>query len=336
MIAASGPEAALSAWPEAAGLPLRRIARGLVNQTWAAGEEPRFALQLVHPQFGEVENRRIAAAGGLLEAAGIGSPELLPAADGALSIPGPQGRSWRLARWLPGDAFDRLPTPEHARSAGRLLARFHDTIADLPDLPRSAFHDTEARMADLRRAFEQSRDDALRQLAAAILDAWRAWSPEAPPDVEPRPGHGDPKLSNFLFQGVEATAIIDLDTLGLYRIDDELGDALRSWSNAFDENAAPQLDEAAFAAAVAGYVQSSQRLTRPERDRIVHGFARIALELAARFCADAHDDCYFAWDPAAAPSRKAHNLLRAGRQLALARLVIGRRAQLEEIVRTTA
>jgi hypothetical protein len=191
-------------------------------------------------------------------------------------------------------------------------------------------------MADLRRASDESRDDALRRLAEAIHDAWRAWSPEAPPEVEARPGHGDPKLSNFLFRGAEATAIIDLDTLGLYRIDDELGDALRSWCNVFDENAAPQLDEAAFAEAVGGYVQSSRRLTQPERDRIVHGFARIALELAARFCADAHEDRYFAWDPAVAPSRKAHNLLRAGRQLALARQVIERRARLEEIVRTSA
>jgi Ser/Thr protein kinase RdoA (MazF antagonist) len=336
MTLASEPEAALSAWPEAAGLPLRRIARGLVNETWAVGDAPRFALQLVHSQFGDAENVRIAAAGAVLEAAGIGSPRLLPTRDGGLSAPGPDGRRWRLARWLPGAVFDRLPTPEHARNAARLLARFHDALADLPGVPRSAFHATEARMADLRRAVGESRGDALRRLAAAILEVWDVWAREEPPLVGPRPGHGDPKLSNFLFQGAEATAIIDLDTLGLFRIDDELGDALRSWCNAPGENAEPRLDEAAFAATVGGYVQASRSLTPEERARLVHGFARIALELAARFCADAHDDCYFAWDPAVAPSRKAHNLLRAGRQLELARLVIARRAALEEIVRASA
>ena len=307
-----------------------------MNATWAVGDPPRFALQLVHPQFGDAENARIDAAGALLEAAGVASPRLLHTSDGGLSAPGPDRRRWRLARWLPGESFDRLPSPDHARSAARLLARFHDAAAALPGLPRSAFHDTPSRMADLERASGHSRDDAMRRLAAAILATWADWAREEPPAVEPRPGHGDPKLSNFLFEDAEATAIIDLDTLGLYRIDDELGDALRSWCNAPGENAEPRLDEAAFTAAVGGYDGAARRLSAEERARIVHGFARIALELAARFCADAHDDCYFAWDPAVAPSRKAHNLLRAQRQLELARLVIARRARLEEIVRTSA
>ena len=330
------PEAALSAWPEAAGLPFRRVAQGLVNQTWAVGDPPRFALQLVHAQFGDAENSRIEAVGALLDAAGIGYPGPLRTPAGALSTPGPDGRRWRLARWLPGESFDRLPSPAHARSAARLLARFHDAVAELPGLPRTAFHDTEARMAELRRAVGESGDDEMRTLAAAILETWRTWAREEPPAVEARPGHGDPKLSNFLFEGAEATAIIDFDTLGLFRIDDELGDALRSWCNAPGENAEARLDETAFAAAVGGYLGAARRLSADERARIVHGFGRIALELASRFCADAHDDRYFAWDPAVAPSRKAHNLLRAGRQLELARLVIARRARLEEIVRTSA
>ena len=331
----AAPEAALEAWPEAAGLPLRRIEQGLVNQTWAVGNPARFALQLVHAQFTEADNERIEAAGARLEPAGIGSPRLLPLAGGALSVPAPDGRRWRLARWLPGRSFDRLPSPGHARSAAGLLARFHDAIAGLPGLPLSAFHDTPARMAALARAADDSREDDMRRLAADILAAWRGWAAEEPPAVAPRPCHGDPKLSNLLFDGVEATAILDLDTLGLFRLDDDLGDALRSWCDASDETAEPRLDEAAFAAAVGGYLAAARSLAEAERARIVHGFGRIALELAGRFCADVHDDCYFNWSPAVAPSRKAHNLLRARRQLGLARLVIARRARLEEIVRTS-
>lgn len=330
------PEAALAAWPEAAGSPLRRIQQGLINQTWAVDEPPRFALQLVHAQFGEAENRRIEAAGKLLAAHGVASPRLLAPASGGLSVPGPDGRRWRLARWLPGRSFERAPSPAHARSAGRLLARFHDAIADMDGLAYSGFHDTEARIADLRRARGESRDDAMRALADAILEAWESWRREEPPPTPPRPGHGDGKISNFLFEDEEATAILDLDTLALFRLDDELGDALRSWCNRAGENADAAFDEATFAAAVGGYLEAATRISEAERARIVHGVARIALELAARFCADAHDDRYWAWDPAIAPSRKAHNLLRAEKQLALARVVMARRARLEQIVRTSA
>jgi len=331
----ASPQAALAAWPQAVGLPLRPIPQGLINRTWAVGEPPRFALQLVHPQFGEAENARIESAGVLLAAQGLRSPRLVPAPGGALSTPGPEGRRWRLAGWLPGASFDRLPSPAHARSAGRLLARFHDALAALPGLADAAFHDTAARMADLARAQGESRDDEMRRLAEAILAAWRTWRAEEPGAVAPRPGHGDPKLSNFLFEDGEATAVIDLDTLGLFRIDDELGDALRSWCNPAGEDAAVRLDETAFAAAVGGYLAGAARLGAAERARIVHGFGRIALELAARFCADAHDDRYWSWNPAVAPSRKAHNMLRAARQLDLARLVMARRARLEEIVRSS-
>jgi Ser/Thr protein kinase RdoA (MazF antagonist) len=335
MAAEASPEAALAAWPDAAGLPLRAVPQGLVNRTWAVGEPSRFALQLVHPQFGDAENARIEAAGERLAASGVRSPRLVRTAAGALSAPGPEGRRWRLAGWLPGASFDRLPSLAHARSAGALLGRFHDALAGMPGMPDSRFHDTDARMADLARALGESRDDAMRRLAEQILVAWRMWRAEEPDPVSPRPGHGDPKLSNFLFEGERATAILDLDTLGLFRVDDELGDALRSWCNPAGEDAAVRLDEDAFAAAVGGYL-SSARPEAAERARIVHGFARIALELAARFCADAHDDRYWSWDPAIAPSRKAHNLLRAGRQLDLARLVMARRRRLEEIVRTSA
>jgi hypothetical protein len=41
----------------------------------------------------------------------------------------------------------------------------------------------------------------------------------------------------------------------------------------------------------------------------------IMIELAARFCADALNESYFAWDPVRFPSRSEHNRVRAEGQL---------------------
>ncbi len=58
----------------------------------------------------------------------------------------------------------------------------------------------------------------------------------------------------------------------------------------------------------------------------------ITIELAARFCADAVHDRYFAWDPSRFESRRAHNLARARSQLALARSLSQRRDSAEHII----
>jgi hypothetical protein len=66
----------------------------------------------------------------------------------------------------------------------------------------------------------------------------------------------------------------------------------------------------------------------------VAGLEVVCIELAARFCVDAFDDSYFGWDPARFPSRRAHNLVRARGQLALALDVRAHRADALDIVLT--
>ena len=339
-----GPKAALAHYADAQSLrqQLTPMRGSLVNQTWAVGRPPRFALQRVAPIFGDAENVRIEAIGRRLAAAGVGAPTLIRTDSGELSLEGDGGRHWRLLTWLPGTSHHLLPSAAHGKSAAALLARFHDALCGSPEgeaLPVSHFHDTPARMATLEQILTQGRRASVAKgvdrLGVTILSAWREWQATAPAPP-PRPGHGDLKLSNFLFDADRplATALIDFDTLGRYGLDAELGDALRSWCNPTGEDTdRPGFETASFEAAVAGYLGQSQTIRADERALIVHGLGRIALELAARFLIDAVEDQYFAWNPAIAPSRRAHNLLRAKGQLALWHHIVEGRRQLEQLVR---
>ncbi len=328
------PEAALRAFGRSGAL--RYVESGLVNRTWAVGAPPQFALQLVHARFRDADNAHIEAVARRLRSGGLPTPELIRAGDGALSFAGPDNRRWRLLTWLDGDVHAQAPSADHIRSAAALFARFHDILFGSPEgmnLPPTDFHDTDAYMRHLATLIETRPDTEVGPVAESILALWRTWQDAT---VTPRrPGHGDPKLPNVIFRpgSADALAMIDLDTLAQYGLDDELGDAIRSCCNPRGEDADDgEIDTALFTAFVRGYVGRSETMTPDERRSIVHGVGRIALELAARFCADAIECRYFAWNPAVAPTARDHNLYRARGQLHLSQQVTARRGELERIV----
>jgi len=170
-------------------------------------------------------------------------------------------------------------------------------------------------------------------LAARILRAWGSW--EGRLDLPERHIHGDLKISNVRFAGAEATALIDLDTLAHGTLDVELGDAMRSWCNPAGEDAsATEVDLAVFSALVQGYASTTRGdVLAEERDALVAGFAQIALELTARFLADALNERYFGWDATRFATRGEHNLLRARGQWALHEAVMRARPTLDRAVR---
>lgn len=323
--AATGPDARLCLLPD-----------GLVNRTWAVGVPPRFALQEVAPAFGDEVNHHIDTVTRTLVAAGLAAPRLVRTDDGQFSCPGDDGRRWRLLTWIDGVNYHTVPGPGHAARAAGLIARFHDAL--LPTaagaaLPSSDFHDTGERMRRLETVLDRAAD--LASLGEAVLEAWSRWCADTPASPPPRPAHGDLKISNVIFapDSEEAIALIDFDTLGRHGLDAELGDALRSWCNpAGEDTIEPEFDMAIYEACIQGYFSEAGAVTPEERASIVGGLGRMALELAARFLTDVAEDRYFAWNPAIAPSRRAHNLIRGEGQLALARLVAERRSGLEAVV----
>jgi Ser/Thr protein kinase RdoA (MazF antagonist) len=313
---------------------------GLINRTYQVEEAGRRAvLQRLHPIFKPEVNLDIQAITAHLAERGLHTPRLLPTLDGALWVIDGDGFSWRMLSWLSGRTFSVVERPELAYSAAQLVARFHGAVGDLQHrfhFTRPGAHDTPRHMATLEQALrshpEHPRFDEAASVAAEILSRARALPPL--PSGPLRIVHGDLKIANVLFDGDEAHALLDLDTMAHSTLPIELGDALRSWCNPAGEDATrAHLRMDVFEAAIRGYAPQAGWLTREERDAIVLGLETVALELSARFCADIVVDSYFGWNPAKFATRADHNLARAESQLSLAASVAQQRAALEAIVR---
>ncbi len=335
-LAPAGPDRASARraaghWACARGAALSPLGGGLINQTWLVdGPDGRFVLQRVNPVFAPRIHHDIAAVTAHLEAAGLVTPTLRPADDGALWVDLDDGGVWRLLNHVDGVSVSRTDDPALVAEAAGLLGRFHRALADLEHrflFVRPGVHDTDGHVAGLRQVADAGRGAPEHAAAVALADEIRAAAATLPPLPDGLPArvlHGDPKLDNVRFtRDGRALCLVDLDTLRRGPLAHDLGDAWRSWSNrAGEDEERADLDVGLVAAAARGYAREAADLLGPaEVDSLLVGLQRIALELSARFCRDAIEGRYFGWDPERFPTRAAHNLARARGQLDLWRQV---------------
>lgn len=317
---------------------LQPITGGLINQTYAVrdGSAPIAVLQRVHPIFGGEVNLDIDAVTSHLAAKGMITPRLVHTLAGeAWLVHG--GRVWRALTWIEGITVHAVPDASWAEAGGELLGRFHRAVADLRHdykFARAGVHDTAAHLAKLAAYVSIGGEDEWTELGHEI--ATEASALPALPVTALRHCHGDLKISNVLFDNapLRGVCLVDLDTLGRSTIAFELGDAMRSWCNPRGEDAGGvRFDLPIFTAAVRGFRSVADALlTADERSSIVIGAETVSLELAARFAVDVFRDEYFGWDAARFPSRRAHNLVRARGQLALARAIRAAREEALAVV----
>jgi Ser/Thr protein kinase RdoA (MazF antagonist) len=266
----------------------------------------------------------------VLTASGVGVPALRRTLTGELWLERDDG-VWRAMHHVGDRTVERLTDPADARSAGHLIARFHEALTDLDwtfHHVRAGAHDTDAHMATLATALDElplhRHHAAIGKLADTLFARWGRLGPDVPTSLPTRIVHGDLKISNLRFDGPDATSLIDLDTLAHGTLDVELGDALRSWCASASEDATELSFRAdIFESAMQGYASGAGRWgpTQDEWASIVPGIERICTELAARFAADALRESYFGWDPTSFTTRGDHNLTRALGQASLAAAV---------------
>ncbi len=348
----------LAAWGWHRDVEIAALTAGLINATFAvrSAGRPEAVLQRLHPVFAAEVNLDLDAITAHLAGHGLITPRLIRTVDGRAWVVDAGGRTWRALTWVDGVTVQAVPDPEVARAGGELVGRFHRAVADLEHdyaFTRAGVHDTAAHLARLAERLvdpdawamtpevtsDPEAELALRAEAVdvghAIVDAARSLPPM--PALPRRHAHGDLKISNLLFASLappRGAALVDLDTLGRQTLAFELGDAMRSWCNPRGEDAgAVGFDLAIFAAAIAGWRAVAGSLYGDdERRAIVTGLETVCVELAARFATDVFDDRYFGWDPARFRSRRAHNLVRARGQLALAAAVGAVRAEALAVV----
>ncbi|MEX2482853.1 MAG: phosphotransferase [Gammaproteobacteria bacterium] len=320
---------------------LERVPQGLVNLTLNVIERGggRYVLQRLHSVFSDSVNANLAAVTAHLERAGLYTPLLVRTRTGALSVAQPDGL-WRLLSFVEGRALDALESPQQAYAAGAQIGRFHTALGDFTEplaSDRPPVHDLARHLhhlGEVRRQYDSHPDraavDSLTHTLHEILPAVTTFCREPLRLV-----HGDPKISNLLFDasGSQAVCLIDLDTIAYMPLADELGDAFRSWCNPHAEDAGEAcFDLDLFSAAARGYFDQARGfVTREEIEAIVPATLAIYLELAARFLADVLEDRYFAFDASRYASRSEHNLARARGQLKACASLLAQRARAEAV-----
>jgi len=316
------------------------ITIGNINQTYrvVAGDNT-YILQRLSPLVDPNVHHDIVAVTRHLESRGQKTPKLVRAVNGDLWTTDADGGVWRLQNYVQGEIHSIASSKTIARAAGLLLGQFHRHVSDLAWVFQSVrtMHDTERHLRHLREVLEMSPDQPglsdAKRIGEAIVK--RAGALSQAPAYPKRIVHGDPKLNNLVFSSEGyGICLIDLDTLGRGELPLELGDAFRSWCNPVGEDSKDaHLDIQFFEAALAGYVAGADGLLTPiEAEGIVGAVERIALELAARFCADIVEQTYFAWDQDQYESAWQHHTLRAQAQLNFALSAARQRERIEKIV----
>jgi Ser/Thr protein kinase RdoA (MazF antagonist) len=321
---------------------VRPIESGWINRTWLVDNPnaAKFVLQAVNPLFQAGTQLDIDDVTRHLEQQGMLTPRLVPDAEGRL-FQTLDGGIWRLLTYIDGRTYERFTDIRQALEAGRILAEFHGALRSFSGElrgRRANVHALDRHLDALEAALEQQRHhaefDEIARLADEVRDTCRRLHQVG--EHPPRVVHGDPKLSNILFapDSPRALCLIDLDTLTRMSAVLELGDAFRSWCNVKgedDPDARFSFDY--FRAAVTGYAQTAQGLlSATEWQAIPPGIATIAVELAARFCADALNESYFHWDAGRFVSATRHNQARTRAQLNIASDVLTHQQQLVDIV----
>lgn len=336
------PSVVLSAYEIGKVKGIRIITDGLVHKTYELDTTTgQYILQRLHPILAsKAIGQDFLAVTRYLEQQGFPTPRAVLSKRGKVLVRDSKD-VWRMQTKLSGRTLSVLKDTRMARACGEIYARFHSVMDGFSYTFKSKkiLHETEKVYASFIKTVDVAMDAVSGEVAPGfslgeIADEVEFIRRELPkyflPSTLPmRVIHGDPKISNILFNSVSppakgglggvwrASAIIDLDTCNRRPLLVELGDAFRSWCGGAEDNPRNTFSLPIFRAAWGGYKKGAgDMMTKRELQYVASAIGTITLELAARFLTDYFDDNYFGWDSSRYPSRRAHNLARARGQIA--------------------
>jgi Ser/Thr protein kinase RdoA (MazF antagonist) len=263
----------------------------------------------------------------------------VPTLAGALFFIDPQGEYWRGQTYLPHTSCRTLTSPGQAFQIGRVLASFHNLVADLDGQcladPLPGFHNLPRYLHEFDRlpTKKQTGADGVYRYCFQAIQQGRRWATileEARISglLTVQAIHGDPKIDNFLFddRGL-ADGMLDLDTVGAGIIHYDLGDCLRSCCNRAGESSADGravfFDMEICRAILAGYFSLPQQLSAEQRAYIFDAVLAVTFELGVRFLTDhLRGNSYFK------VRQDGENLVRAERQFRLVEDIVRREEEI--------
>ena len=253
---------------------------------------------------------------------------------------------WRMTNYVPSVTFNAVTDLDILRNAGRAFGEFQMDLADfdidqlIETIP--GFHNTRQRYEKFIQAVQENkagRADEVREEIDFLLSvqdlACKLTDLQMAGELPLRVTHNDTKINNVLFhpETSDAMIVIDLDTVMPGLMGHDFGDAIRFAANYVEEDCRETdkvgVDLNVFRAFTEGFLSmTAKTMTEKEVETLALSSFVLAAELATRFLADYLDgDLYF---NIKCPD---HNLVRARCQIALAKDMLKKLPQMEEIVR---
>ena len=253
---------------------------------------------------------------------------------------------WRMTNFIQSKTYNGVVDPEIIHNAGQAFGEFQVQLADF-DITRlhetiPNFHNTPKRYEQLEEAVKADPKGRVAQVQEELqflMDvkdaACRLTHMQQQGELPLRVTHNDTKINNVLFSPIDkrAMVVVDLDTVMPGLVGHDFGDAIRFVANREPEDST-ELDKVCvdldiFRCFAEGFLEMTARtLTENEVATLAHSCLTLTAELATRFLAD-----YILGDPYFNVSYPEHNLVRTRCQIALAKDLIRKLPQMEQIVR---
>ena len=252
---------------------------------------------------------------------------------------------WRMTNYIPSITFNVVQDYEIIRNAGRAFGEFQRQLSDF-DIQQlhetiPGFHNTRQRYEKMTAAIEadcagrvfEVRPEiewllSVQDLACKLTDLQQEGQ------LPLRVTHNDTKINNVLFHKEDnrALVVIDLDTVMPGVVGNDFGDAIRFAAN-FVEEDCPAYDKAGvdlqvFRAFAEGFLEkTAETLTPLEVDTLALSCFALTAELCVRFLTD-----YIEGDPYFKINSPDHNLVRTRCQIALAKDMLNKMDEMNQIV----
>lgn len=284
-----------------------KLTDGLINQTFDL--DNLWILQHLNKIFKPEVNEDIAALTPVLQQHGVNVPLICRTKSGSASVEGSdygmEPGCWRLMTKVKGCTIHKVQNIEQIRSLTSAISAFHKALDGYNyhfKHTRSGVHDFQKHRLALEQALHTHVNHPFYARIQSLFEKMVHLEPfihtgNVLACEELRIIHGDPKVSNLLFENDSVVSIVDLDTMAKSRVAFDIGDAIRSWCNPCKEDQDPEFNREYAREALGLYLEISPFLSRAERDSLPHAAPMISLELAMRFARDALCEDYFAFDP---------------------------------------
>ena len=253
---------------------------------------------------------------------------------------------WRMTNYVPSITYNAVTDLDVVRNAGKAFGEFQMALADfdITELTETipGFHNTRQRYETLIRSIREDKAGRAAQVREEIDfllsvqdTACKLTDLQLAGELPLRVTHNDTKINNVLFnpQDNSAMIVIDLDTVMPGLMGHDFGDAIRFAANYAEEDCR-DLDKVGvnldvFRAFAEGFLSMpAKTMTEKEVETLALSCFVLTAELATRFLADYLDGAlYFTI------KTPDHNLVRTRCQIALAKDMLKKMDEMENVVR---